>query len=1156
MKAANDFVHLHLHTEHSLLDGANRIGPLCERVKALGMDAVAITDHGNLFGALTFQSTAKRAGIHPILGCELYVAPTDRHDRRPGVQRRTNHLILLAKDLAGYRNLCKLSSIGYTEGFYYRPRIDFETLERHREGLICASACLKGCVPQALLEERDADAAQLAGQHRDLFGKEDYFLELQDHGMPEQRRVNRLMVELAKRMDIGLVATNDAHYLCRENSEHQEAAICIQTGKTLQDHSRMRFYNDQFYVKSPEEMAALFGEIPDALTNTRRIAERCRAEIPTGTYHLPRFECPDGKSEAAYLRERVEEGLRRRYPNMDDAVRKRAEHELGVIHDMGFDGYFLIVWDFVKFAKDRDIPVGPGRGSAAGSIVSYALAITDIDPLEHGLFFERFLNPGRRSMPDIDIDFCYERRGEVIDYVRQRHGTRNVAQIITFGTIKAKAAIRDVGRILAVPLAEVDRLAKLVPEGPGVTLDRALRESTDLRDAVRAGEQNERLFEIARALEGTIRHASTHAAGVVIADRDLTDHLPIYQPPGTDDIATQFTMDQVEELGLLKMDFLGLKNLTIIENCVRQIEHTRGVKIDWTQIPLDDSETYALLVRGDTQGVFQLESSGMRALLQQLRPSGFNDIVAVLALYRPGPLESGMAAAYAERKHGRQKIRYDHPILESILRETHGIILYQEQVMQIARDMAGFTLADADALRKAMGKKIREVMREQEERFIDGAAANDIKRDVARRVWDQIVTFAGYGFNKSHSTAYAVISFRTAYLKAHFPTEYMAAQLTNEISGSKATEKIAHYMAVCRPMGIEILPPSVSESGAEFTVVAGGGIRFGLHAIKNVGHGAALEIIEERERGGDFQSLQDLCERVDLQRVNAKAIECLIKSGALDGTGQRRSQMMAMLPELAEIGVAMARERASGQESLFSAADMDALQPTPVEAPDIPEWDDLERLGHERELLGCYLTGHPLRSHADHLRGIEFTSTAEIPHARDGASADLLGLITTIRAITTKRGDRMAFVTIEDFDGETEALVFSDAYEKHRSLLHPDQALCIRGKVQSRNGDRRLRVEEILTPEQTLERLPRWHVITLPCPAEVDADVNAALERLDALLREHPGRWRVRLHVETPEGVADLTTPRRIEPSAALDTALEALRQELARPPAQPLTTP
>jgi DNA polymerase-3 subunit alpha len=813
---------------------------------------------------------------------------------------------------------------------------------------------------------------------------------------------------------------------------------------------------------------------------------------------------------------------------------------------MGFNGYFLIVWDFVRFAKERGIPVGPGRGSAAGSIVSFALGITDLDPLEHGLIFERFLNRGRRSMPDIDIDFCFERRGEVIDYVRRRYGEKSVAQIITFGTLKAKAAIRDVGRILGVPLPEVDRLAKLVPDGPGVTLRGALREVPELRAAADETDQNRRLLDLARALEGTIRHASTHAAGVVISDRDLTDHIPVYKAPGTQDLATQFTMYEIEQVGLIKMDFLGLKNLTIIQRTVDQLRRGPGVEIDWTQISLDDPKTYELLRSGDTQGVFQLESSGMTALVQQVGPTCFSDLTAILALYRPGPLESGMAAMFAERKNGRQQSRCDHPLLEPILSETYGVILYQEQVMQIARDLAGFTLEDADNLRRAMGKKSKAVMAEQEERFVAGAVENGIGRDVARRVWDQMVTFAGYGFNKSHSAAYAVITFRTAHLKAHWPVEFMAAQLTSEISGSNATDRIAHGVAVCREMGLQILPPDANESFAEFTVVDGK-IRFGLEAVKNVGHGAALAIAEERGQGGPFNSLQDLCERVDLQRVNAKAVECLVKSGAFDFTGMRRSQLMAILPEAIDLGSALARERTSGQASLFGEAEAAALASSRIQPPDQPEWGDAERLACEKDLLGIYLTGHPLDHHARELEGIDFTPTMRIPELAPGTDVQILGLVCAVRPITTRRGDRMAFVTVEDYTGTTEVLVFSDAYAKHRDLLRVDSALCLRGRVQSRNGDKRLAVEEFLEPAQAAETLTRWYPVPLPWAQEITVPLDEALGRLDALLQAHPGNWRVCLRAVTPQGGrVELPTGRRVTPSPQLDREIAALREEIA----------
>ncbi len=1134
-----EFVHLHVHSEYSLLDGACHLDPLCRRIRELGMPAVGITDHGNLFGAIEFYKTATIHGIKPIIGGEFYFAPTSRFDKALQEKKAAQHIILLAKDYAGYLNLIKLSSLAFTEGFYYKPRIDWELLERYHKGLIGLSACLKSPISEAIIERREKLANQLVERFKQILGPENFFLELMDQGLTEQKTVNRAKLQLAKKHGVRLVATNDCHYLHKEDAEVHDILLCIQTGKTIDEQKRFKFASDQFYVKTAEEMTRLFSEVPEAIRNTVWIAERCNVSIPFRQKLLPQYHPPDGKTPAQYLRELAYAGLEKRYPTITDEHRQRVEKELRVISEMGFESYFLIVWDFVRFAKENYIPVGPGRGSAAGSLVSYALGITDIDPLAHGLIFERFLNIGRVTMPDFDIDFCYEKRGRVINYVKQKYGEKNVAQIITFGTMKAKNAVRDVGRALAIPLGIVDRIAKLIPDN--TPLAAAVREVKELREASREDATVEKLLRVAQALEGTVRHVSTHAAGVVIADRDLSDIVPIYRSPTENEIATQYTMKQVEEIGLLKIDFLGLKNLTIIENTIDQVKKTRGIDIDWKTVPLDDPKTYALLQSGRTFGIFQLESSGMRDLVKRLIPETFDDLVALLALYRPGPLGSGMVDDFISRKQGRKEIIYDHPLLEPILKETYGIILYQEQVTQIANALAKFALSEGDLLRRAMGKKIRDEMAAQKTNFVDRAAKYGVDRVVAQKIFDRMEYFAGYGFNKSHSAAYALITFRTAYLKSHFPMEYMAALMSSEIGDN---EKLGMYIGVCKEMGIKILPPDVNESYASFTVV-GEDIRFGLAAVKNVGESAVNAIVDARRSGEMFSDFQDFCMRVDFTALNARMLEALIRCGAFDSLGAYRSQLLQILPEVLEIATAYQHDKRAGQSTLFDLMDQcpggGADQKTCL--PAIPDWTTKEKLQNEKDLIGFYITGHPLDRFLVDLHSFGTLTSQELKKRKANTEVQMVGIITKVSPKLDRRGNTMAFVRLEDYEGMVELLIFHETYEKYRKFLSVDNVIWVKGVVNTRNGEHKIQVSEIRLPEEVRQKLTRVmdiHVIL--------SDINeACLAELHAILSRHKGHCKVRITVERP-GIGNVGilagTQYQVEPSDELVKDLDALHMQ------------
>lgn len=1076
-----EFIHLHTHSEFSLLDGASRLKSLIAKAKELGMGSIALTDHGVMYGIINFYEEATKQGIKPIIGCEVYVAPNSRFDRTRGGDDAYTHLVLLAENEQGYRNLMKLVTLSFFDGFYYKPRVDKEILEQYHEGLIAMSACLAGQVARHLMRDNCEAAKEEAIYFNNLFGQDNFFLEVQDHGIPEQKKVNEGMFRLSDELGIPLVATNDIHYTDRADAQAHDVLLCIQTGSTLSDGTRMKFDSDNFYLKSAQEMIELFPERPDAIENTCKIAERCNVEIKFGEYLLPNYEIPQGYTVEEYFEKLCYEGFEKRYPDPPEGYKERLEYEIGVIKQMGFPGYFLVVQDFVRYAKAHGIKVGPGRGSAAGSMVAYVLEITNVDPMDYDLLFERFLNPERISMPDIDIDFCFERRPEVIDYVTQKYGEDRVAQIITFGTMAAKAAIRDAGRVFDIPYGRVDKIAKLIPdglnEGRQWTIDAAMNASQELREAYESDELTKQVIDMARNLEGLVRQDSIHAAGVVIADQELTNRTPI-QRKGEAEIVTQYSMGCIEKLGLLKMDFLGLRTLTVIDNAIKNIKKNHGIDIDIDKIPFEDEQTFALLQRGEATGVFQLESSGMRALLKDLAPTAFTDIIALLALYRPGPLGSGMVKDFVERKHGRKEISYPHPSLEPILKETYGVMVYQEQVMRIASTMAGFSMGEGDTLRKAMGKKLPEVLAKFREKFIDGSVKNGVDAAQAGKIFDLIVYFAGYGFNKSHSTAYAVVSWQTAWLKAHYPVEFMAALLTS-IMGNK--DKVAQYINECRRMGIEILPPDVNESFRDFTVV-GSAIRFGLSAVRNVGEGVIEAIISEREHGGQFKSIYDFCRRVDMGSLNKRTIESLIKGGAFDSCKVSRKQLLQTYERAVDLGVQSQKDKAAGQFTIFDLGDGGGAD-TPAEVHDpidetVPEFEKPELLAYEKEMLGLYVSDHPLLGLAEALASQTEFSTSELKEQKDGTIGWIGGIVAKLTRINTKKGDLMLFLELEDLDGSVETIIFPKMVEQYRDLLAEDKMLLIKGRLDIKEDEVKLLAMEIkefdpeAKPDGSIKRRP------------------------------------------------------------------------------------
>jgi DNA polymerase-3 subunit alpha len=1129
-----DFVHLHGHSEFSLLDGGCRIDEMAQLAAEQGMTALAITDHGNLFGAIAHYQACKDAGIKPIIGCEVYVAIESRHLRKParGLTHGSNHLVLLAKNATGYKNLIKLVSKGYLEGYYYNPRVDKELLRQHAEGLICMSACVGGELPHLIQREGLAEAEKAARELMEIFG-DDFYLEIQRHGMDIEAKVNEGLLKLHQKLGLPLVATNDFHFLRAEDHAAHDALICIQTGKLIAEKNRL-CYLDGLYMKPPEEMRRLFADLPQALETTLAIAEKCDLKLEFGKTQLPVFPLPAGYTDPdQYLRHLATEGLHRRYAVVDEALQQRLDFELGVIAKMGFAGYFLIVQDYVQFAKQHGISVGPGRGSAAGSLVAYTTGITDTDPIRHGLLFERFLNPERISMPDIDIDFADTGRDQVIRYVLDKYGENNVSQVITFGTMGAKAVIRDVGRVLGMPLPEVDRIAKLVPGELKMTLDRAIEQVPELKQMSEAKDEKGQLLAYARKLEGLSRHASVHAAAVIIAPSDLTDYVPLYRAPKDGKITTQFDGPTCDALGLLKMDFLGLKELSLMDEAVALIR-LREPGFDLDRISWDDRATFELFSRGETIGVFQFESAGMREYLALLKPDKLEDIIAMNALYRPGPMEK--IPNFINRKHGREPVAYDHPLLEPILRETYGVITYQEQVQRIARDMAGFTLGQADGIRKAMGKKLAEMMEKYKKDFIEGAVKNGVEAAIAKKVWAEIEVFSGYGFNKSHSACYSEIAYKNAYLKANYPSEYMAASLTTEMGN---LDRVSVLLDECRRMGLPVLPPHVNESALNFAPTPEG-IRFGLAAIKNVGAGAAQHVVETRVAGGAFADLFAFCRRLDLRLVNRRVVEALISAGALENLGGHRAQLLAGLDLALKSAQKSQEEQERGQISLFSPGNGDAPAPAveQLALPQVEEWTPTQLLAQERELLGFYLSSHPLTRYARDLKYLA-QPLAELDQQQEGAQIRVGGLVSRVSTFTDKRGQPFAFVTLEDLSGKGDVAFFSEAYAAHRALLAQDQVIMVEGRISQRNGRLSVQAENALPMAQARKKLTRSLNLALPYE-EVRPGLLVELRRIcEGFL----GPCELRLHLKNG-GAKDAVVRSRsikVNPCDELIQAVEAL---------------
>jgi len=1115
----SSFINLHVHTEFSLLDGAIGIKKMINKALRLGMDSVAITDHGNIFGAVELFTEAASAGIRPILGCEVYVAPGDRRERAPARDGQPNafHLVLLVMNEKGYKNLSRLVTLGHLEGFYYHPRIDMELLRELNEGLIALSACLKGIVPYYITSGMMDVAKEKARELDKIFDKGRFYLEIQANRMPEQIKINKILRDLSQQLSIPLVATNDCHYLTREDAEAHDALLCIQTGKIIDDLQRMKFSTDEFFFKSRKEMEASLGDdYSEALDNTLDIAEKCRYEMEFGKYKYPVFHLQGKQDLNNLLIQEARKGLEERIaqrekdegemsPALRQEYKERLDYELNVVTKMGFSGYFLIVADFINYARSSDIPVGPGRGSAAGSLVAYCLRITNLDPIKYGLLFERFLNPQRISMPDIDIDFCMNGRDDVIRYVTEKYGRENVGQIITFGTMKARGVIRDVGRVLNIPYGEVDKIAKMVPEGTNVWLSQAIEEEPGLKKMVDGEEIEKKLLKISLSLEGLSRHVSTHASGVVISDKPLVEYLPLCK--GTnDEIMTQFTMDQIEKLGLIKFDFLGLKTLTVIKQTLKLIEESSGKKIDIDQIPLDDKETYIICQEAKTTGIFQLESDGMKDLLRRLKPEVFEDLIALVALYRPGPME--WIDDYLNGKHGRRKIRYLHPSLEHILAKTYGVAIYQEQVMQIARDLAGFSMAEADVLRKAMGKKNVALLTEQKEKFINGCVKKGIEAPLAEKIFTFIEPFAGYGFNRSHAACYALIGYQTAYLKAHYPVEFMASLLTQDMGNQDKTIK---NIAECREMGIRILPPDLNESQADFTVVEGS-IRFGLAAVKNVGVKAVESIIEARNLSGPFKDLLDFCRRVDGSKVNRRVLEGLIQCGSFDFTGVYRSRLIASLDDVIRL---CGTSHDPNQLNIFSSIKSPAEGFSGIyNFADVAEWSKREKLIKEKEALGFYITGHPLDEFKGEVKRFASCSIQDLLKLQDKSQVKVAGVIENLKMKRTKKGDRMAILSLEDQTGATQVIIFPEAFNTYSAFLRNDEPLLICGIAEVSDNSSKIVAKDIVS----LESLRHKSIRTIELELDQKTTSRTLLEDIRDILFRYPGECSVLFRMNMEDG--------------------------------------
>ena len=1097
-----NFTHLHVHTEYSLLDGSNKIKEYVDRVKALGMDSAAITDHGVMYGVIDFYRAARAAGINPILGCEVYVAPGSRFDREAGSgDDRYYHLVLLAENNQGYSNLMKIVSKGFVEGFYYKPRVDLSLLEKYHEGIIALSACLAGEVARFLTRGMYEDAKKAALRYQDIFGKGNFFLELQDHGIPEQQNVNQQLLKMHRETGIELVATNDVHYTLAEDAQPHDVLLCLQTGKKLADEDRMRYEGGQYYVKSPEEMERLFPYAPEALENTHKIAQRCHVEIEFGVTKLPKFDVPEGYTSWEYLNELCFRGLEERYQPVTEELKERLNYELSTIRNMGYVDYFLIVWDFIKYARDHDIMVGPGRGSAAGSLVAYTLGITQLDPIRYDLLFERFLNPERVSMPDIDVDFCFERRQEVIDYVRRKYGDDCVVQIVTFGTLAARGVIRDVGRVMDLPYAQVDTIAKMIPQELNITIDKALQMNPELKKVYEDQKEIHDLIDTAKRLEGLPRHTSMHAAGVVISQKDVSEYVPLSRA-SDGSIVTQFTMTTLEELGLLKMDFLGLRTLTVIQNAVHLIEQDTGVKLDMQHIDYNDKKVLDSLGTGRSDGVFQLESAGMKNFMKELKPQSLEDVIAGISLYRPGPMD--FIPQYIRGKNRPDTIKYDCPQLESILKPTYGCIVYQEQVMQIVRNLAGYTLGRSDLVRRAMSKKKAAVMEKERQNFVygneeegvPGCIANGISEQTANKIYDDMIDFAKYAFNKSHAAAYAVVSYQTAFLKYYYPVEFMAALMTSVI---EMPTKVAEYIQVCRQMNIKILPPDVNRGAYGFSV-DNGAIRYGLSAIKSVGRPVINALVEEREANGEYRSLKDFIERLT-GTVNKRAIENFIKAGALDCLEGNRRQKMLVYGQIVDSIAQEKKNSFAGQMSLFDLVSDEEKKEYEIRMPDVEEYDKEMILAFEKDVLGIYLSGHPLERYRNIMEKMISAKTTDfqpdeesgIPKVYDGQKVIIGGMITEKTIKYTRNNKVMAFLTVEDLLGTVEIVVFPRDYEKWQSMLNEDARVFVQGRV---NAEDDKPSKLILEKVRAFEDMPQELWIQFKDKAEYAEKEQELLETL------------------------------------------------------------
>jgi DNA polymerase-3 subunit alpha len=1130
------FVHLHNHTEYSLLDGACRISDLVKTARDMGMPAIAITDHGNMFGAVEFHAETKKQGVKAIIGCELYVSPSSRFTRDS--HEKPNHLVLLAKNDIGYRNLIELVSLAYTEGFYYKARVDKELLSKYHEGLIALSACIQGEIPACLIADQHQKAEQSASDLKDIFGTGNFYIELQYHSLIDEKKAVPLLVKLSKKLDIPLVASNDCHYISKSDSEAHEVMLAIQTSKTIDDPGRLKFGSNEFYLRTADEMSALFSEYPEAITNSFEIAEKCDFKFSSDKVLIPEYKTPDGTDVDTYLEKLTREGLAQRYPQVTPEIEERFQYEIGIIKKTGFAPFFLFARDIIFFAKNKSIRVGPGRGSAAGSLIAYSIGITNIDPLMHGLVFERFLNLERVSPPDFDLDFDAERRGEVVQYIIQNFGTEKVAQIITFNRMTARAVIKDVGRALGIPLSDTDMVSKLIPSELGITLDKALETVPELQ-AMNNDPDKSRLFRIAKALEGMARNPSVHAAGVVVFSDKVTNHLPVFKTPN-DEIVVQYDKMILEKIGVNKFDILGLTALTMIDYALKLIEENHHVKIDLDTLPLDDSVSYDLLCKAQTLGIFQLGGQGMIDLLLRLQPRTFHDLVPIVSLYRPGPIESGMLDEYVGRKNGIIPIEYMHPTLEPILKYTYGTIIYQEQVMKIGREIAGFTLGQADLLRRAMGKKIPEELEKQRVPFLDGAKAKGISADIAEAVFEQLIPFAGYGFNQSHTTAYALVTYQTAYLKAHYPVEFMAANMTIE---KQDTSEVVRYVKECSKMGIELLPPDVNESYTNFTV-HGNSIRFGLSAVKNVGENAVEAVVMAREEKGRFTSLFDFCEKVDLKTVNRKCIESLIKCGAFDSCGGHRSQLLEAIDSAMSTGQKSQKDKQAGQVSLFDAFESFSLDTRKL--PNTPMMGDTQKLALEKEMLGFYVSGHPLASSEALIKRFANFTTRKLIELENGIPITIAGIITELRKRITKNDKQMAFATLEDLEGSADLVIFSETLKNYSEALQEGKIVWVKGAIANGQKEREqacIRVDEVLSLDALKEKyISSVHVTLLQNMLD-----SSILNTLKGICNGNKGDCTLFLHVKTPrynDIIIQANPDTKVAPTDTLIAEIERISGE------------